>query len=340
MNFSQLHHERNSSAPLRCKSVAYDVNQQAGSLVRWEQHYNQHSQGVFNGYLDELQLGGLHLFEEFTNQKLLQQCCVNEGSVWLGFSLQSQRPRINGYEIGPDQLMLRPSNVEFELLTPEDFHIFGIVLDKEAITAQLQADERADWLGVAERLLVSRPDHSLHVELARTIPLLLSEQSPLLNGLDKQAQRARVQRLQPLIISHIADLLVRIGPAVEGRNLMPSRQRRVIERIRHYIDATGCYPLTMTELCNIACVSRRTLQYCFEHELDISPMHYLRDCRLNEIRRYLIANSHVEPIVVADLAMAFGFYHTSTFNEHYKLLFGETPTQTMRRAGAYHEPVL
>ncbi|TEW53197.1 AraC family transcriptional regulator [Psychromonas sp. RZ22] len=85
-------------------------------------------------------------------------------------------------------------------------------------------------------------------------------------------------------------------------------------------------------------MSRRTLQYSFEQGFGISPIQYIRDCRLNEIRRILL--NHENDIAIADLSLDFGFFHLATFNAHYKHLFGETPTQTQKRAGKYQHPTM
>ena len=99
MSILEQHQASTATALERCKSFTFDVNQQAESLNKWDQRYNQHSNGVFSGYLDELKLGGIHFFEEFTNQTLQQQCCVKDNNLWLGFSLQPQRPKINNTAI-------------------------------------------------------------------------------------------------------------------------------------------------------------------------------------------------------------------------------------------------
>jgi AraC family ethanolamine operon transcriptional activator len=333
MNFQQLHHEGNSSAPVRCKSYAFDVNQQAESLVKWEQCYDQHSQGCFSGYLDELKLGGVHLFEEFTNQTLLQRCCVNESSLWLGFSLQAQQPRINGMSLENGQLMIRPSGVEFELITPTDFQIFGLVLDNDCIRKQMAGLDADRWLEHSEQVLVTQPNPRLAYELANLIKMALSPTSLVGRHILSSDQPLRSERLHVLLQSAIADLLVQTENSLSGVEINQPAKRRVVERIRKHIEQTGRYPLTITELCQIGYVSRRTLQYCFEHELGVSPMQYLRECRLNEIRRALLLTNG--QTIISDLAMEYGFYHISTFNEHYKLLFGETPSQTLQRTPAY-----
>ncbi|WP_088135256.1 helix-turn-helix domain-containing protein [Vibrio gazogenes] len=334
MSFSQTHHERNSLALKRCKSYSFDVNQQAESLVKWDQHYNQHSQGHFSGYLDELNFGGMHVFEEYTNQTLLQHCCVNEYNIWLGFSLQKQRPKINGTQIEEGQLMIRPSGVEFELITPKEFHIYGLVLDKRVLQQELTGLDADLWLNESSKILVSEPNTRVSYELAKIIGLMLRDHTPFSTVLNHHKGGERLKRLRPVISSAIADLLLQTETGMREIEVSAPAKRRVLERIRNHIEKTGRYPLTTTELCQIAYASRRTLQYCFEQELGVSPIQYLRDCRLNEIRRILLNTE--EEIVISNLAVEFGFYHISTFNEHYKKLFGETPSQTRQRARLYH----
>ena len=85
-------------------------------------------------------------------------------------------------------------------------------------------------------------------------------------------------------------------------------------------------PVTVTDLCQVANVSRRTLQYSFESMLSISPMQYLRMSRLNGVRRALMEAEAGESI--ADLAAQWGFWHMSQFAKDYRLLFGERPSNT------------
>ena len=336
MNFSPLPQDSEPGAPQRSRTFSYDVNQQANSLVRWEQHYDQHSNGIFTGYLDELTLKGVHFFEEFTSQSLTQQCCVNENSLWLGFSLQPEGLKINGKNVQDSQLMIRPSGVEFELLTPENFNIFGLVIDRAYLKEHMIESDAQQWFEQGSTSLLMEKNSHVSYELAKLIKLFLNNQSPLgADALQTENKEAlsRISRLKPLITSKIVDLLLQAKPSDEQVSLSHLTKKRIIEKIDNYIEATGQYPLTISELCKIAYVSRRTLQYCFESEFGCSPIQYLRDCRLNEIRRILLTPN--SDLVIADVALEYGFYHISTFNAHYKRLFGETPSQTMSRAGTY-----
>lgn len=336
MSLLKSHHENNSPALQRCKSFTFDVNQQAESLVQWEQRYNQHSSGIFNGYLDELKLGGIHFFEEFSNRTLQQQCCIKEGKLWLGFSLQPQRPKINNSEVLAGQIMTRPSNVEFELITPDDFHIYGLVLDRKTIANELVGSDAQQWHKQVAQTSEANPFVSY--ELAKLIALLLDKSNTALTNNDQSGDEniARLHRLMPLITSKVADLLSQLEYDIKEPTITHQSKLRVITEVNNYIKQTGTYPLTTTELCKIANVSRRALQYCFEQGLGMSPIQYIRDCRLNEIRRILLKQDNDSAI--ADVALNFGFFHLGTFNSQYKQLFAETPTQTMQRASSYQQP--
>ncbi|ABM02141.1 transcriptional regulator, AraC family [Psychromonas ingrahamii 37] len=340
MHFVQQHHDRYAIALERCKSFTFDVNQQAESLIKWEQRYNQHSSGRFSGYLDELKLGGIHLFEEFTNQTLLQQCCVKENSLWIGFSLQAQRPKINNNKIAAGQLMMRPSGVDFELMTPQDFHIFGLVLDGKSLQDEMVEFDAERWQSQKNKILVSEPNHYMIYELAKLIQLLLGNNhyAAFQNRPSDESNRSRLNKLMPLILSRIADLLAQIESGVKELQVQPQTKQKVISAVSRYIKQTNRYPLTITELCKITHVSRRALHYCFEQGLGVSPIQYIRDCRLNEIRRILLRDE--TEVIISDLALDFGFFHISTFNAHYKQLFEETPTQTIQRSANYKNAII
>jgi AraC family transcriptional regulator, ethanolamine operon transcriptional activator len=96
----------------------------------------------------------------------------------------------------------------------------------------------------------------------------------------------------------------------------------------HHLDE----PVTVTQLCEVTNVSRRTLQYSFESILGISPIQYLRISRLNGVRRSLVQAQHGQ--AVSDIAAQWGFWHLSQFAKDYKQLFGEQPSQTLEWQGS------
>ena len=103
-----------------------------------------------------------------------------------------------------------------------------------------------------------------------------------------------------------------------------------MDRVKGYLAEQGDAPVTMTQLCELAHVSRRTLQYSFETILGISPLRFLRVSRLNQVRRALSDASKGR--TVTDISAEWGFWHASQFAKDYKQLFGESPSNTLRRS--------
>ena len=77
-------------------------------------------------------------------------------------------------------------------------------------------------------------------------------------------------------------------------------------------------------------VSRRWLQLSFNAVLQMSPLAYLRAVRLGCARRMLASGT--AGVQVKNAVEAFGFWHLSRFSHDYRHLFGELPSETLRRA--------
>lgn len=120
--------------PLHTRIVeASDADEHANNLTNWEQCYDQMTTGVFHGLLEELQLPHMQVFRESTSQGMHQSCCVWPDAVWFGLPYSAQATRINGRLAEKDDVMVRPGACEFELMTPADYTIYGVVVRLDAL---------------------------------------------------------------------------------------------------------------------------------------------------------------------------------------------------------------
>jgi AraC family ethanolamine operon transcriptional activator len=85
---------------------------------------------------------------------------------------------------------------------------------------------------------------------------------------------------------------------------------------------------TVVDICKSVSVSERSLQYAFRTYVDLSPLVYLRLCRLNRVRATL-RSSHPQITTVTAVAMRFGFLHLGRFAVDYKQIFNESPSATL-----------
>lgn len=107
-----------------------------------------------------------------------------------------------------------------------------------------------------------------------------------------------------------------------------SRRRHAVRRVEEYLEAHAQTQPSLAELCAIAGVSERTLEYAFREQIGVTPGRYLRLRRLNAVRREL---RDAEPLSlrVTEVAMRFGFWELGRFASEYRALFGERPSETI-----------
>ena len=309
-------HQKRQQAPQRCVSISDDIYEQAFNLTDWNQEYNQFSAGRFEGRVEECQFEDVQLINEYTNQSLHQYCLVWPESFWIGIPNKREQFRINGQAIEQDDLLWRHGNTPFELVTPADCKILSIVV------------QSAELFSLAERQGIN-----LQLDASNNNPRLrgsthqLEELSLLVTRIRSSDKEIDGEIHKDLLVQQLLQLL---SSSQLNEGVIPSYRHRkaVVDRVRDYLHSPGDRPVTITALCELACVSRRTLQYSFESILCISPVQFLRATRLNRVRRRLRASHDTS---VADAAASQGFYHMSQFAADYKRLFGERPSETLGR---------
>jgi AraC family ethanolamine operon transcriptional activator len=111
----------------------------------------------------------------------------------------------------------------------------------------------------------------------------------------------------------------------------PSKRRLAVRRIEEYLDAHGEAVPSIATLCAIAEVSERTLEYAFREHLATTPVKFLRLRRLNRVRREIL-DPETGADGIAAAARRAGIYDLGRFSGDYRRLFGELPSETLRRS--------
>lgn len=94
--------------------------------------------------------------------------------------------------------------------------------------------------------------------------------------------------------------------------------------------------ITVRDLARALGVTVRGLEYAFERVLGVSPQQYLLAERLNRARHHLYGEGSRFGAITA-VALDQNFGNLSRFSGHYRRLFGESPSQTIRAARiAFH----
>lgn len=139
-----------------------------------------------------------------------------------------------------------------------------------------------------------------------------------------------IQSFEQEIIQKLADLVEQTGLSIIRAGLNNKRHRG-LDRIFEYLRGAETASLNVEQLCKIAGVSRRTLEYSFREKLDITPQRFIKLKRLHTARRQLL-KVHKDGSTVADIAHGLGIFEQGRFASDYRGLFGELPSQTMMKA--------
>ena len=309
------------------EAVVRDADDHAAGLQHWQQEYEQLSGGTFSGTLDEVWFGNIQLFRERTNQVLHQTGRSWDGSRTIGVTLDAAGDGLlSGTTLHADSLVTLEGGEPLDFRTPKQLDIIAVSTG----AMELQEFARSMWDIDTEARLSTPGVLEQSVASARTLGAFLET---LLNNIKARPQMLNYPQIRKVLEQEIFNqLAIAVRDAGPGKQAVATTSRKcVVEKAKAYVLEHHDDLVTVTDLCKALNISRRTLQYSFESILDINPVAYLRAIRLNRVRRALKANAGCPDITVADIAAHWGFWHLSRFAANYKQIFGELPSETLRR---------
>lgn len=303
------------------------VEQLAGGITGWEQRYDQVAPGRFGGALIERLGEGVQVFSEASSHALVQTCCVPLGSVWFGVPVPSNRlpVSVEGQVIDENCVAVRPGGVEFQLATPNDFEFLGVVVPLDELQAKLEVEgvRQFNKVNLDERCVASLNRNALE-SFKYEIQCLLNLRQAISNIEIKDSHELHERTIGALIDMLVSDA------SLPKLKVSAQYLRRLTHRVREYLDGNPSKYVTVAELSIVVGASRRALQDAFAQAWGTNPKNYLRARGLNSCRRELLnGNSHMR--TVSDVAAYNGFLHLGQFGVDYKKLFGESPSETLKK---------
>lgn len=104
---------------------------------------------------------------------------------------------------------------------------------------------------------------------------------------------------------------------------------RHVRKVEAFVQEHADQPLTLEDLVTVSGVSARALFDGFQRFRGTSPMNYVRTVRLHRVREDLLRAQPGE--TVTSIASRWGFFQFGRFAGQYRRLFGELPSDTLRR---------
>jgi AraC family transcriptional regulator, ethanolamine operon transcriptional activator len=218
-------------------------------------------------------------------------------------------------------------NLGISTVLPSNMRYVAVQIKRQVLQDCLRLMERDD---LDDRFWATH--NFLH--LPDTFPTIQSYLQQLYQLTQHSSDFLHQSHLKTLLLEDFVPLLVNAIPPVTQDLLAPPcliTRAALVKQAEDYMLAHIDQPLTLQEICKALHVSERPLFYGFQEIYGISPMGYLKVQRLQSVRR-LLKLADPATTNVTEIARKFGFWSGGHFSRDYRAMFGELPSETLRRA--------
>jgi AraC-like DNA-binding protein len=207
-------------------------------------------------------------------------------------------------------------------------------------TMSVPADDFPDLCRtVIGRELLDQPRTSI----VRPNPALMSRLLSLHKAIGRLAHDTAEVLLIPEVLrameNELTHLMVRCLAEGVGERPTTGRHRHdaIIAQFEEFLEANPDRAIYLTEMCAAIGVAERTLRACCEDNLGMGPIRFLTLRRMHLARRALHGADHTKA-TVTQIVTDHGFWELGRFSVAYRALFGESPSETLRRPADYRAP--
>jgi len=282
--------------------------------------------GEFRASLAHVTFDRLWMQWGYDSLPRIARTTLDPGRAILMFLADSEQPatQIGGREMANDNLVVYGRGSTNIVRTDASTRWASMSLDHAELLAAGKAIAGREVVCPSDTYLVAPPPlvltqlkaiHALAVKLAKAAPEILLAPAAA-RALEQQAKHAMVACLT--------------GDRPAERRWLPGQHARIVNRFLEFLEIRPDEPVYLAEICAAIGASERTLRTCCQEVLGVGPVRYLWLRRMYLARQALL---HADALAatVTEIATAHGFWELGRFSVEYRGLFGESPSESLRR---------
>jgi len=307
-------------------AVIEDPAVQAAMQPWVEMECYQLSRGEQLSQMDCLDFGNQQIVRESQHAAIQKQGVMPSNLCTISYCTPDPKARFSELNtVNSDTVFFLPESTEFDIYIPQGLQTAYICFNQDEFLSGAQALNPARWENVPKQLLtIESTQQSLLKETVNRW-LKMAETNVIQSSLIDQ------KLIRKMLLQDILQITA-TKTCGDWRPLRSERNRalHLCQEARAFIEGSLMSDIvpTIVDTCKVLGVSERTLQYAFRSYVDMSPLAYLRLCRLHRVRATLKASDPQNTTVTA-IAMRYGFLHLGRFALEYRQLFNETPSATL-----------
>lgn len=303
------------SDPSQCKAVVQSADLELFPTTK----------GSFHAEISQIGMNRLLAQRFRTSLPQVNTVAVKPGRRSIGFLTEPEAPSFLhcGQELLPGDIVVNRFDVVHQRSDANlHYGTLSMSIDDFAIAAEAVLGREFREM---PRKRIIRPDSAMMLrlwKLHRTVGQLAHDAPDVLEI--PEVGRALENELIHIMVRCLAE-----GTAVAS-STGSRRHDAIVARFEEFLQANPDQPLYLTEICAAIGVAERTLRASCEEHLGMGPIRYLTLRRMHLVRRALL-HSDPSKATVTQIVTDHGFWELGRFSAAYRMLFGESPSCTLRR---------
>lgn len=274
-------------------------------------------------------LDDCYLLYSHTNANLRTRTAVQENFEGLFILGPKARGSIEGAKLQSHDMIAAGPGTQAEVVVDRGYESIALLMPPGIIDRHLTKRGIKKDFSIPDDHEVWHPDSNVAsdlFDLGLRIAEAAEESPEIFNNSHFARYGAQVEYLDSLFATiESCDLDDYVDTDKKGKSYS-----QIVKICEDYtMDLEGRRPY-LSELCEAANVSEKTLQNAFREIMGMSPMTYLNRLRLHRARDEL-RKAKSGTTTVTDVAMNWGFWHFGEFSRAYNNCFGELPSATLKR---------
>lgn len=307
-------------------SMAFnDLHEAESSDFKWDLPLVKISNGDFFGDVNAVFMDDIQMVEGRFNGTLLQNGYTPEGFKTFAIpAIDTQSFWWHYRKVDSNHLLLFPESRELKCISYNGFHVYTISIKEEYLQKVIS---QSKYPGILEKFCGEEKVIPLSKRFVYVLNSLLRSISL---GIQMEKGSGVSRSLEKQLKEKITGELLRLVYHTEESRYIPigrERDQTILKAIE-YILNSDLQKLSTEELCKKTGIKRRSLEYAFKEYVNVGPKSFIKAFRLNRLRQTL----RKETYAVSEAASLHGFTHFGQLSRDYKLLFGELPSTTRKRA--------
>jgi AraC family ethanolamine operon transcriptional activator len=301
-----------------------DFDAMAATPRAWDQHYLKLSKGLFHGSVHAAHTAGMQVGWVTWSSGVLVTGAVPRGAMTFAIMGGADGgARTHGVPVRTNEIVSVADRDELNFTQPSGCDLFCLSLSHGLLDAAAATFFGETWrdavplapvLAVQDAAGLAAAFRRLHAAASAGDASGLAD-----TGLGGRLEHAAAEAVAAQVV------------AQQPHRLASAQRYKLAHRVEAYLRANEFQPVGIAELCAAVGAPERSIHHACREYFGLPPVALLRVRRLHRARRQLLERGRATTVTAT--ATDWGFDHLGEFAMAYRLLFGETPSQTLRRRG-------